>query len=476
MFGEHSDAARQDRSAHRGAGISVEYAFSMGFDGYAHGSSRYRKMLAANHNFSPEFAKVSSRCANVACGNSTFDGGRSAVTPWARGESAVVNRRLVPHALTLLIGGARAFYAVMKLLPVQRKVVLITREPRQITVDFAMLQETIRRRHPHHRIVVLKHKKLSPTYIPKAFREMYHLATCAGCLVDGYIIPVSILNHREGLHIGQIWHALGAIKKFGHLASGTREGPNPRVAATMRMHQNYTFVCASGEVPAAIYTAAFGIPASGVQPLGMPRIDYLLDADAMAAQRHRIEQKFPRLQQTRKAGGKVVLYIPTFRRGRHIPYTQVAAAFDDPDSTLVLLPHPVDKSPLPEGNRTVIGSGVAVLDWLSVADAVITDYSAVTYEATLRNIPLVFWPYDRAEYEQARGLAMDYEAEMPGPIVDSASAAVEQAMTRENPDYRAFRSKHLSFVVDDDGELPQQNPDCAERIVSALRLDHLPRP
>ncbi len=360
----------------------------------------------------------------------------------------------------------------MKQLPVQRKVVLITREPKQITVDFTLLKEAIRRKHPDHRIVVIKHKKLSATYIPKAFREMYHLATCAGCLVDGYIIPVSILNHRKELRIGQIWHALGAIKKFGHLASGTREGPNPRVAATMRMHQNYTFVCASGQVPASIYTAAFGIPADGVQPLGMPRVDYLLDEQTMTARRKRILTRYPRLRQTVEAGGRTVLYIPTFRRGKHIPYTQVASAFADDDAanTLVLLPHPIDKSPLPEGGPTILGTDFGVLDWLSVADAVITDYSAVTYEATLRNIPLVFWPYDIEDYTEARGLALDYASEVPGPIVDSAAQAVDVALSIPEPDYRRFRSKHLNYVTGPHGALPGEPPACADRIVEALEL------
>lgn len=358
----------------------------------------------------------------------------------------------------------------MKLLPAQRKVVLITREPRQISVDFALLKDAIRRRHPDHRIVVIKHKKLSPSYIPKAFREMFHLATCAGCLVDGYIIPVSILNHRQDLRIGQIWHALGAIKKFGHLASGTREGPHPRVAATMRMHQNYTFVCASGEVPASIYTAAFGIPAEKVWPLGMPRIDYLLDEEKMAARRAKVLRRYPQLAQAREAGGRTVLYIPTFRRGKQIPYTQVAAAFSDESSTLVLLPHPIDKSPLPEGGRTIIGTDFGVLDWLAVADVVITDYSAVTYEAALRDIPLVFWPYDMDEYIEARGLAVDYEAEVPGPIVSSATEAVETALSIGTPDYRDFRSKHLNFVTNDDGSLPESPTQCADRIVEALQL------
>lgn len=372
----------------------------------------------------------------------------------------------------MLVAGARSIYALMKLLPVQRKVVLITREPRQITVDFRLLKESIRRKHPDHRIVVIKHRKLSASYIPKAFREMYHLATCSGCLVDGYIIPVSILNHRKGLRIGQIWHALGAIKKFGHLASGTREGPHPRVAATMRMHQNYTFVCASGHVPASVYTAAFRIPGHRVQPLGMPRVDYLLDSETVAARRERIFSRYPQLRENVDNGGRTVVYIPTFRRGKHIPYTQVAAAFSDDDAahTLVLLPHPIDKSPLPNGGRTIIGTGVGVLDWLAVADAVITDYSAVTYEATLRNIPLVFWPYDLADYTEARGLAVDYAAEVPGPIVDSAAEAVQTALSMGPPDYREFRSKHLNFVTEPDGSLPLEPPACADRIVDALEL------
>lgn len=395
---------------------------------------------------------------------------RYACAQWGK-DLGHLTRFLLPSALGFLIGGARVVYAVMKLLPAQRKVVLITREPRQITVDFALLKEAIERKHPDHRVVVIKHKKLSAAYIPKAFREMYHLATCAGCLVDGYIIPVSILKHRKDLRIGQIWHALGALKKFGHLASGTREGPHPRVAATMRMHQNYTFVSASGQVPASIYTAAFGIPAERVWPLGMPRVDYLLDEQRMAARRQKVLDHYPQLQASREAGGRTVLYIPTFRRGQYVPYTKVATAFAEEDaSTLVLLPHPIDKSPLPEGGRTIIGTAFGVLDWLAVADVVITDYSAVTYEAALRNIPLVFWPYDMGDYLEARGLAVDYTSEVPGPIAESAAEAVQTALSIGAPDYRAFRSKHLNFVTDDDGALPADPPACADRIVDALAL------
>lgn len=381
----------------------------------------------------------------------------------SKGESELKRKALSP-VLTILVGGARLLYAGLKLLPVQRKVVLITREPRRITVDFALLQEAVQRDYPEHTVVLIKHKKLSFAYAAKAVREMYHLATCQACVVDGYIIPVSILNHREQLRIAQVWHALGAIKNFGHLASGTREGPHPKVAEIMQMHKQYTFITAAGSVPAGIYTAAFGVPQEAVHPLGMPRVDYLLDRERMDGRRAEILEAYPQLQ-----GRKVVLYAPTFRRGQHVPYTRLATAMDSPDASLVLVPHPLDKSPLPEGDHVVIGRKFGVLDWLSIADTLITDYSAVAYEATLRDIPLVFWPYDMDEYMRARGLAIDYDAEVPGPVVETAAEAMAHALRFETPDYSCFRSRHLDYVTEE-GALPAGPPGCTEAIIRALEL------
>lgn len=366
-----------------------------------------------------------------------------------------------------MVGGAKLLYAGLKLLPVQRKVVLITREPRQISVDFELLRQAIVRKHPEHRIVLINHRKFSPSYMGKAMREMYHLATCQACVVDGYIIPVSILNHRKELEIGQIWHALGAIKNFGHLASGTREGPHPKVAEVMQMHQKYTFVAASGDLPAEIYTAAFGVPRERILPLGMPRVDYLLDEEETASRKDRILQKYPQLTQ-----GRTVLYVPTFRRGKQIPYSRLVDSFDSAQGNLVLVPHPFDRTEVESRDGVVVDRSFSVLDWLSAADAVITDYSAVTYEAALRNVSLIFWPYDIEDYIRSRGLAVDYRAEVPGPVTESAeeAAAAAQRLAAEEPDFSRFRSRHLNFIADDDGILPADPPRCAERIVEALRL------
>lgn len=376
---------------------------------------------------------------------------------------------MMPHALSVLVWGARAIYSGLKLLPVQRKVVLMTRDLDRMGVDFALLRESLRQRHPDHRITVLEHKKFASGYVVAALREMYHLATCRAILVDGYIVPVSVLRHRRGLPVGQLWHAMGGFKNFAYLTAGTVDGPDPKIAEVMRMHDNYTFLCSAGSVPSEVFSRAFRADPETIRPYGMARVDYLLDDDRMAAARERVLRRHPQL-----ADGRIVLYAPTSRRQGGIPYGQVAEAFRaraGEDDRLVLLRHPHDRSRVPGGEQAVDGSGVSVLDWLAVADVVITDYSSIVYETALRDIPTIFFAYDLDEFRSGRGIPLDYETEVPGPIVSTAEEAVGRALTTPELDYRAWRRRHLDSVVAEDGSLPDEPPGCADRIVGALQLE-----
>ncbi|WP_344719053.1 CDP-glycerol glycerophosphotransferase family protein [Nesterenkonia halobia] len=376
---------------------------------------------------------------------------------------------MMPHALSVLVWGARAVYSGLKLLPAQRKVVLMTRDLNRMGVDFAMLRESLRERHPDHRITVLEHQKFAPGYVVAALREMYHLATCRAILVDGYIVPVSVLRHRRGLPVGQLWHAMGGFKNFAYLTAGTVDGPDPKVAQVMRMHDNYTFLCSAGSVPSEVFGRAFRADPRSIRPYGMARVDYLLDRERMAAARERLLRHHPRLTE-----GRIVLYAPTSRRLGGVPYGQLSEAFReqaDEQDTLVLLRHPLDRSRVPGGEQTVDGGGIGVLDWLAAADVVITDYSSIVYETALRDIPTIFFAYDLEEFRAGRGFPLDYEAEVPGPIETTAEKAVRRALTTERLDYRSWRRRHLDSVVAEDGSLPDEPPRCADRIVGALQLE-----
>ena len=57
---------------------------------------------------------------------------------------------------------------------------------------------------------------------------MYYLATSKVCLIDTYIIPVSILNHKKELTIIQLCHGIGNIKKFGYQTLKNESGKNEK--------------------------------------------------------------------------------------------------------------------------------------------------------------------------------------------------------------------------------------------------------
>jgi CDP-ribitol ribitolphosphotransferase len=117
---------------------------------------------------------------------------------------------------------AQALYAVAKgIVPSRRKIVLLSRQSDVPSRDFALLAEELRSRDRSLEIVSrcrmiggsLWKRAAS---VPEMVVQMYHLAGARVCVVDGYVIPVSLLKHRAGTLVVQMWHALGAVKKFGY--------------------------------------------------------------------------------------------------------------------------------------------------------------------------------------------------------------------------------------------------------------------
>ncbi len=238
---------------------------------------------------------------------------------------------------------------------------------------------------------------------------MYHLATSMVCVVDGYIVPVSVLSHRPTLTVVQMWHALGAIKQFGLQSVGRPSGRSSQVASAMKMHRNYDIVLCGSPAWVPAFAEAFGVEQPAVLPLGLPRVDYLVaSAAALADGSHpeplqRLVARFPRLADATKT---IVLYAPTFRKDSEGAYSAVADAFSDDRFTLVVKPHDLETAML-EGANVIDATGVDVVDLILLADVVITDYSAVAMEVCSAGRPLYFYVYDIDDYSAAHGLNLN---------------------------------------------------------------------
>jgi CDP-ribitol ribitolphosphotransferase / teichoic acid ribitol-phosphate polymerase len=317
---------------------------------------------------------------------------------------------------------ARALYAVLKaVVPVRHKVVFLSRQSDAPSRDFVLLADALLEQDPGLEIVMsCRMVGAGPAArIAAAFAtvpQMYHLATAEACVVDGYVIPVSLLQHRRGLFVVQMWHALGAIKKFGYQTVGRAGGHSREIASAMRMHRNYDLVLCGGPATVPVFAEAFGVDPAIVAPLGLPRIDYLLgeqtgrDAGRPSASATAVREAFPQLRDPSRT---VVLYAPTLRKRGDHRYRDVAERFSDPRYTLIVKPHPLESARI-EGANVVNAGGVDVLDLLPLCSAVITDYSAVAFEAAVIDIPVYFYVYDNDEYARDCGLNIDVLSEMPG--------------------------------------------------------------
>lgn len=360
-------------------------------------------------------------------------------------------------------------YAPLKLLPTRRKVVMISREHPTVPEDFADLRAAITAADPTIRVVTLV-RMVPPGIVGKVgyafhmLRQLYEIATARVLVLDTYAIVASVLTHKSDLTIVQIWHALGAFKKFGLSILGQEEGRDERLAAAMRMHEGYDIVLTSAEDCRAAYAEAFGTDIARVRVAPLPRVDRLRDPALRARLRERILTAHPHLH-----GRRVAVFAPTFRLDGAVG-VDVGALTDRLAAigvhTVVKL-HPLMHGSFPAGVDT--GEGFSTQEMLAVADLFITDYSSALYEAALVGVPSYFLTPDLDEYLASRDFYLDYRSDLPGPIVrgvDELAAAVT-ADAATPADARAFAERWVQ-VPGDPAPEPGAAP-CAQEIARIVR-------
>ena len=78
-----------------------------------------------------------------------------------------------------------------------------------------------------------------------------------------------------------------------------------------------------------------------------------------------------------------------------------------------------DLPEIPESSRRFafdVSDELSIDVLLSVADACISDYSSLVFEYSLFEKPLIFFAFDKDEYDDWRGFYYDYEDMTPGPV------------------------------------------------------------
>lgn len=223
-------------------------------------------------------------------------------------------------------------------------------------------------------------------------------------LCDNFL-PAASCRKRKETTVIQLWHACGALKKFGRDASDD-------VPAYYRgnVQKNCDYVTVSSARCVPYFASAMELPEARILPVGVSRTDLYRRAGFLEEARARFRRLYPLAE-----GKKVILWAPTFRGNAAHPQLCGEDAVDRLAQKLgegffvLKAPHPH----LRRGGET---GGMATEELLAATDLLITDYSSILFDYMLFQKPLVRFAPDLAQYEERRGFYMDYRS-LPGALV-----------------------------------------------------------
>ena len=337
----------------------------------------------------------------------------------------------------------------------RKRVSLISRESDSKTLDIALLEAELLKRGCDVRVLsklLTKDKSLKALgYAGHILKQEAAILTSDVVVLDTYIIPASMLPHRKGTKVVQMWHALGAIKKFGWQTVGKEGGSSEKTARLMKMHNGYDYVVCAGDVTAEHFCEAFKTDSSRIVKYGLPRIDYI--KSVVSGDRHeemigRILKVYPQLKNEKKT----ILYAPTFRKGKAVDVQKLIDALGPDKYNIVIKLHPLYRGKVDrtegEFDTVIFDEAFSSFDWLSKADIIISDYSSFVIESSLADKPLYIYAYDLEEYEANTGLNIDFAAEPVAPYVFRDAVELAEAIDKNDYDVEilhAFRDRYIDI-------------------------------
>lgn len=350
------------------------------------------------------------------------------------------------------------FYSVFKLKKTEDKIAFISRQSETPSLDFRYLINEIKTEYPQYKVVVLC--KMIPSglggkikYIGEMFKQMKALATSRVVVLDGYCILASMLHHKDELKIIQIWHALGSFKRFGKSILDRNGGKSSKTAKAFKMHNNYDLIASSGDKCVPYFSEAFGQPAEKFIPIGIPRMDYLTDESEAQRLKGNIYTKYPALDN----GKKNILYVPTFRDTED-GTAELRRATEElinkvnySEYNLIVKHHVVDSNKeeiyIESRMNKTVGESFTGMDFMAVADYVVTDYSSIIYEALLKNLPIYIYCFDSDKYLDERGFYIDFWRDIPAMYSKNAKGIcdfIAGGITADKEKEETFKADYVN--------------------------------
>ncbi|MEG1474630.1 MAG: CDP-glycerol glycerophosphotransferase family protein [Longicatena sp.] len=277
--------------------------------------------------------------------------------------------------------------------------------------------------------------------------DFLYMLNCLKQLVEINTSRLIILNDnnfvvtkfkREGTQVLQIWHACGAVKKFGNQIQ--RQYPI----------QNYDYVMSNSEAWKHAYAEAFGVQEDQVIISGMPRADALVSEIKRNEYKQSFYAKYPQLRDK-----YIILYAPTFRgniiNGLRYEAFDVEKVIEQlpEDMVIVYKMHPLLKSVFADNARLINANDEELYMLMCASDCMISDYSSILFDYSLLGKKIICYTSDYSEYDKTIGFNIDYKNEMPCNICTSEKAVIQELLQKEEiyqEKLNYFQKKYMPFT------------------------------
>lgn len=320
----------------------------------------------------------------------------------------------------------------------KNRITFISLTQKELTADFKLINDALVKEGTydiHYNLIAFeKNLKGDFLYFINCLKQLIEMKKSQLVILNDNNYVVS-LHKPKGCKVLQIWHAPGAVKKFGN-----------QIKRQYPIH-NYDAVICNGDYWKESYAQAFGVNKEQVYVTGFPRMDTLLDEKRQEENRKAFFKKYPQCQNKR-----LILYTPTFRGNIIHGFEVDSIHFDQlelDDQTLLLCKyHPLLQEIQIENKKVINVSNDDLYTLIAVSDCLISDYSSVVFDYALTNKPMIGFVQDYEKYKETIGFNIDFQKDFPGPICtneEELNAVLKQTLSIDP----SFQQK---FVVYKDGK------------------------
>ncbi|WP_049970374.1 CDP-glycerol glycerophosphotransferase family protein [Haladaptatus cibarius] len=220
-----------------------------------------------------------------------------------------------------------------------------------------------------------------------------------------------------------LWHGIPLKTISWDAEFPTR--PAPMQAVHEYMADEFDRLLVPSENLADVFVSGLHIDRNRMMFADYPRLDALF-SDVRGSEIGGDEKLQKRIRHLSR-NHHVFFYLPTFRNG---PERRFSEQFDfnelddflgRTDTYFVVKTHPREQFDLPSNCERIVKlpEKCDVYPLLRHADTLVTDYSSIYFDYLALDRPVVFFPYDRTEYENSRGFYFDYDEITAGPVASN---------------------------------------------------------